>query len=105
MFQGSLVAFLLAVVSLALRALGYIEDQLFLVLLGLFGFSGIAALRAYIAEKGLKTYAVVVGAALGVVALLTNVATPEQVGYWFAALGIVSGATLGHAVFKTRKAA
>lgn len=102
-FQGSIGAFALAVAALAVRALGFIDDTIFLVLIGLGGFSGLAALRAFIEEKGLKTYAVVIGGLLGVVGLVTNVATPEQVGYWFAALGLISGVTLGHAVYKSKQ--
>jgi hypothetical protein len=102
-FQGSVAAFVLSIAAYVISLLGYIDESIMLVLVGLFGFSGLAALRTYIEEKGWKTYAVVAGGALGIIGLLFNVASPDQIGVWFTFLGLTGAATTGHAIKKAKR--
>jgi hypothetical protein len=53
-------------------------------------------------EPGRKTYFVAIFGALGLVGLLTDVATPEQVGMWYSLWGIAGFGTLTHTIKKLK---
>jgi len=98
--QATVITFVLAAAAVALKSLGVFDETLLTVIVGLLGFGGLAELRYYLGTRGWKTYAVVIFGAAGIAGLLTGIATPEQVGYWFGFWGIIGGGTLAHGVAK-----
>lgn len=97
---ATILTFVLAAAAVAVKTMGIIDEPFLTVLIGLLGFTGLAELRYFLNIQGWKTYAVAVFGGLGIVGLLTGIATPEQVGYWFSFWGIIGGGTLAHGVFK-----
>jgi hypothetical protein len=102
LLPATIFTFILGAVVVAIHALGYIDESILMVIVGLLGFGGLAELRLYMETQGFKTYAVIVIGALGIAGLLTGYATPAQVGYWYSFWGIISGGTLAHAVAKSK---
>lgn len=80
------VGFVVSIVVIALNALGIIGAEIMLFVLGIFGFSGIAGLRAWIDSNGLKTY---VFAACGIIIVLLQLILKFD----FITLGILMGVT------------
>jgi hypothetical protein len=88
---GASVAFLLNFISL----------EIFITILGVGGFSGIAGFRKYIESSGYKTYIVAIGGALVSAGIGFGIIPPENGAVLLGALGIVSVPTLTHAVKKS----
>jgi len=99
----SYVFFVLAVLSLVAYTLNWIDETIMMTLLGLFGFNGVAALRAYIESKGWKTYSVAIAGVLGSLGVAFGVLSPDAAAVWFGFFGVISGATLTHAVQKANQ--
>lgn len=100
--QATVLTAIASFIVVALFSLEIINESTMMTLIGIFGFPSAAALRAYIEEKGWKTYLFAFGGGLGVVALLAEWATPEQIGYWYSFWGIAVFGGLVHAVKKLK---
>jgi hypothetical protein len=100
--QATVVTFLLSALVVIIHSLGLIDESIMLVLIGIFGFGSVAELRLFIEQRGWKTYVFAIGGALGVIALILEWATPEQVGYWYGFWGIATFGGLTHAVYKLK---
>lgn len=74
----SYVLFAIAVIFYLIGALGYLSMDLVIGLMSIFGFSGLAALRAYIVSKGWKTYTIVVIVVIGAVLKIAGVIGEEM---------------------------
>lgn len=94
------LAFIAAVVALALGIMDIVSYELALSLIGVLGFGGLAGLRTFIDSSGSKTFIVAALGVMGVAGFAFGVITPDQLQIWLAAFGILSGATLTHAALK-----
>lgn len=97
--------FALATIAVGVHILGFIPEQVMLALLGLFGFSGIAAWRAFIQSPGLKTY---LGSALGIIGIIANgafpdIVTPDILIKWLTAIGTLTTVSAVHGTQKAQK--
>lgn len=100
--QASIISFVIAAIATVVHVLGYIDSNILLVVIGLLGFPSLGGLLVFIDEKKIKPFVFVGIGALGIVGLLTGIATPEQVGLLFSIFGLIGGGTVGYAVFKLR---
>ncbi len=98
----SYVFFILGVVALGVYFAGIIPESTMLIVLGLLGFSGVATLRGFIDSSGYKTYIIIVFAVLGIVLEQFGVLTPDWLAKWLAFWGVLSGASMTHAVKKAQ---
>jgi len=101
----SYVFFAIAVVIAGAAFAGIIPTNVAEVLVGLFGFSGLAGLRAYIDSQGWKTYFSVVMGIVGIVIrfVFPDVFTPEELAQWLTFWGIAGAGALVHGVEKTKR--
>lgn len=101
----SYVLFGLAVIMVALNFLGFLSEPIMLTLVGLFGFSGVSALRAFINSQGWKTYFSAAMGVLGIVGqvLLPGAITPEVLMKWLSFWGMIAGVTTAQGVAKAQK--
>lgn len=102
-FQNGTVSAGIAIGATIAFLLGAIEMSLYLTLLGLGGFSGIAALRTAIDSSGKKTYIVAIGGGLISIGVATGLVTPEIAVTGFALLGIGAVPTLAHGLKKAKQ--
>ncbi len=97
---GSILGVVVAVAASAAFLFGEIGLELFVTLLGLGGFSGLAGLRSAIQSSGFKTYIVAAGGAVVSVLVGAEFVTPEAAVVIFSVLGIGAVPTTAHAVKK-----
>jgi hypothetical protein len=100
----SYVFFAAGVVVVALNIAGIIADNMMLVLLSFFGFSGVAALRQFIEAQGWKTYFAAAMGIVGVIAsvLLPSVVSPDVLQEWLLFWGLIAGIGFTHAIGKNQ---
>ena len=98
----SYLFFGLAVVAVALFVLGIIPESIMIMVIGLFGFAGFAALRAFIDSSGYKTYIIATLGIIGVVAQALGLITSEQLSLWLTLWGTIAGITLTQAQSKAK---
>ena len=98
----SYVTFALGMIVAVGGALGYIPDTVMITLLSVFGFSGLAGLRAFLDSTGWKTYAVaIVGIAATVLNSLGYV-TADQMYLIIGILVPAGGGTLMQGISKSQ---
>jgi len=80
--------------------LGYIDQTLFVTLLGLGGFSGLAGLRDAISSSGYKTLIIAAFGAATALGVAFDVVSSENATLLLSVLGIGAIPTLSHAIKK-----
>lgn len=100
---ASKIGVIIAAASAAAYGLSYIDLQLFVTLLGLGGFAGLAGLRQEIQSSGYKTTIIIAGGILISAGVATGYVKPENAVVLNALLGIGALPTLQHAVYKANK--
>ena len=106
MSKSAIVSYVMFGVAIAVVAanvlFGIIDQAVMLIVIGLLGFSGVAALRTFIDSTGYKTY-VMLG--LGVLAFALSqfgIITPEALKAWLSVWGLLTGGTVTHAIQKAQ---
>lgn len=94
------VGIALAIIGAAGYAFGYLSLELYVALLGIGGFAGLAGLRMEIESSGYKTLIISAGGALVSLGVGTGVVQPEIATVLMSVLGVGALPTLGHAVKK-----
>ena len=99
----AILFFIVSAIAIALYTFGYLPESTALVVIGLFGFSGFGAVRAWLNGKGWKTWGSVILGVIGIVLEAFGVITPDQLAKWLAFWGTIAGVGIGHAVHKMGK--
>lgn len=107
--QGKTLSYILfaaAIVVVALSLVGFISEPVMLSLIGVLGFGGISALRAFIDSTGYKTYISAGLAIIGVIAqaIFPTYVSPDVLQQWLALWGTIAGVSTTQAVVKAQKA-
>ena len=87
------ILFALAIVVVLANVLGFIPEAVMLPVIGLLGFGGLGAIRAYINSTGKKTYIMIGLGVLGIVVsqLQPELMTPEKLKQWLTIIGALGG--------------
>ncbi len=96
----SYVFFFLALVSVAIFVAGLIPESTMLVILGVFGFAGIGALRDFVNSHGWKTWFSVVMGFVGVLLQVFGIFDADALAKWLTIWGLLASGGLVHAVKK-----
>jgi len=94
--------FLFALLAYSLGFFGVLPQETALFFMTIAGFSGVGALRSFILSHGLKTYITVAGALLVAFSMIFGVVDYQTTVNLLISLGLLSGAALGHAVYKIK---
>ena len=98
----SYLFFTLGIVAVGFFTAGIIPIGTLTILLGLFGFSGVAALRSYIVSHGWKTWGSVFLGFVGIILAAVGVFTPIMLGQWLAVWGLTASIGVVHAIRKAQ---
>ena len=96
----SYASFFLALVAVGVFVAGLIPESTMLVILGVFGFAGIAALRQFVDSHGWKTWFSALMGFICVLLQIFGVFTPDALAKWLTIWGLLASGGLVHAVKK-----
>lgn len=93
--------FFFALVAVGAYVAGLIPESTMIVVLGVFGFSGIGALRQFVNVHGWKTWFSVAMGFVGVLLEVFGVFTPDALAKWLTIWGLLAGGGMAHALKKS----
>lgn len=100
--QNGLAAAIVAIGAAVGYALGLYSIEIFLTLIGVAGFGGLAGLRSAIDSSGFKTYIIAASGALLAIGTGAGLVDPEIAASLMAVLGIGSLPTQKHGIDKAK---